>query len=94
MDGAICLDSIAQSICLQSPCLLLMCTSYVILVKGALILQAPHQPPNTGSLKGIGIDGAEPIQLTTSLAWYNSSDGLDVPEGKDRGQAGGAYIFR
>ncbi|KAL6770979.1 hypothetical protein ACKKBF_B33465 [Auxenochlorella protothecoides x Auxenochlorella symbiontica] len=47
-----------------------------------------------GSLKGIGIDGAEPIQLTTSLAWYNSSDGLDVPEGKDRGQAGGAYIFR
>lgn len=32
------------------------------------------------------------IKLTTSFAWYNSSDGLDSSE--TRGQASGAYIFR
>ena len=33
-------------------------------------------------------------RLSTSFAWYNSSDGLDVGEEHNRGQASGAYIFR
>jgi len=32
------------------------------------------------------------IQLSSSLRWYNASDGLDSNE--DRGQSSGAYIFR
>lgn len=36
--------------------------------------------------------GSTSARLTTSFAWYNSSDGLDSHE--NPGQASGAYIFR
>jgi alpha-mannosidase len=37
-------------------------------------------------------DSSTTIKLSSSLRWYNASDGLDSEE--DRGQASGAYIFR
>ena len=44
------------------------------------------------SAKAGGVGAA----LSTAFRWYNSSDGLEVPQGGDnnRGQASGAYIFR
>lgn len=64
---------------------------------------APNRPgtPNrlgrdvAGELRSLRLqDESEPLPLSAGLCWYNSSDGLDAPEGEDRGQAGGAYIFR
>ncbi|KAL4419672.1 hypothetical protein ABPG75_006770 [Micractinium tetrahymenae] len=46
---------------------------------------------NTGLLVHMSVGGTT-ARLTTSFAWYNSSDGLDSDE--NRGQASGAYIFR
>ncbi|KAL4437798.1 hypothetical protein ABPG77_005710 [Micractinium sp. CCAP 211/92] len=46
---------------------------------------------STGLLARMSV-GAVSARLTTSFAWYNSSDGLDSEE--NRGQASGAYIFR
>ena len=49
--------------------------------------------PATGLLTSMSANGAT-ARLSTSFAWYNSSDGLDVGEEHNRGQASGAYIFR
>ncbi len=52
---------------------------------------APGAYPGAGLLARMSV-GAVSARLTTSFAWYNSSDGLDSEE--NRGQASGAYIFR
>ena len=49
--------------------------------------------PAPGLLSSMTANGAT-ARISTSFAWYNSSDGLDVGEERNRGQASGAYIFR
>lgn len=53
--------------------------------------QTPSCSPCAGLLQSATVDGMQ-TSITTHMAWYNSSDGLDVTE--NRGQASGAYIFR
>ena len=46
-----------------------------------------------GLLSSMTANGAT-ARVSTSFAWYNSSDGLDAGEERNRGQASGAYVFR
>lgn len=48
--------------------------------------------PDTGLLASIGREGLPPIDVSTTLFWYNSSDGLEA--GNVREQSSGAYIFQ
>lgn len=48
--------------------------------------------PVTGLLDSIGREGLPPIDVSTTLFWYNSSDGLEA--GNVREQSSGAYIFQ
>jgi len=47
---------------------------------------------STGMLVSIGREGLPPIDISTTLFWYNSSDGLEA--GNVREQSSGAYIFQ
>ncbi|KAL4536505.1 hypothetical protein Ndes2437B_g05917 [Nannochloris sp. 'desiccata'] len=55
------------------------------------IREASAHGSSVGSFLGNDRD-VSTIRLSSSLRWYNASDGLDSDE--DRGQSSGAYIFR
>jgi hypothetical protein len=50
--------------------------------------------PKTGLISFMHLKNGPSTPLSVFFVWYNASDGLNVGEHCDRGQASGAYIFR